>query len=140
MKIQIKKLSENAKIPTQATKGDAGYDLYAAEPVTLEPMQRALIKTDISVAIPQGYYGRVAPRSGLAYKAGLDVLAGVVDASYRNSVGVILINLGDKVERISQGDRCAQLIIEKCHDVEWEEVPELDVTDRNLGGFGSSGK
>ena len=93
MEILIKKNNEQATIPTQATEGDAGYDLYSLEEVTLAPMARAVVKTGISIAIPMGFYGRVAPRSGLAVKKGLDVLAGVVDAGYRGDVGVVLINL-----------------------------------------------
>ena len=96
MEILIKKNNEEATIPTQATEGDAGYDLYSLEEVTLAPMARTVVKTGISIAIPMGFYGRVAPRSGLAVKKGLDVLVGVVDAGYRGDVGVVLINLSSE--------------------------------------------
>jgi dUTP pyrophosphatase len=145
MKIKIKKLNLNAILPTQATKGDAGYDLYSIDDAPLFGSQRRLFKTGIAVEIPEGYYGRIAPRSGLALKQGIDVLGGVIDASYRGEIGVILVNTtakGDELQitHIKKGDKIAQLIIEKCHQVEWEEVKELAETDRGAGGFGSTGQ
>ena len=83
MKIQFKKLSKNAQVPVRAFETDAGYDLFASQYCEINPMERMIVPTDISVAIPQGYYGRIAPRSGLAVKNGIDVMAGVVDSSYR---------------------------------------------------------
>jgi len=160
MKIKIKKILPSAKIPTQATDGDAGYDLYAARDITINPMSRDVVPTGIKIEIPKGYYGRVAPRSGLAVKKGIDVLAGVIDSGYRGEIGVVLMNLcvpsdfrqrsnqerayeclfGDTNNfKIKQGDRVAQLIIEKCHQVEWEEVDSLDSSEREDGKFGSSG-
>lgn len=167
MVIKLKKLSGDAVLPTRATANDAGYDLYATEDYVLQPLERKLFKTNIAIAIPKGYYGRIAPRSGLAYKNGIDVLAGVIDSSYRNDVGVILINLNapelkqmelnltpmEKVMQkvnekkivpkeftIKKGDRIAQIIIEKCHAAEWQEVESLDETERGQGGFGSTGQ
>lgn len=139
--IEFQFLSPTAKCPTQAQNYDAGYDLYADSEFDLLPGQRALIKTGISMAIPPGYYGRIAPRSGLALKYGIDVLAGVVDSTYRGELGVILINLGESSEVFSvrRGMRVAQLIIEKCHSVYWMAVTELPETARSSGGFGSSG-
>ena len=93
MKVELKLLSEAAKTPTKGTNQAAGYDLYAAQNAEIDPLKRALIKTNISIAIPKGYYGRIAPRSGLAYKNGIDVMAGVIDSDYRGDVGVILYNL-----------------------------------------------
>lgn len=140
MKIKIKKLSDNAIIPTQNKKFDAGYDLYAAEDVKIQPHTRSLVKTNISMAIPQGYYGRIADRSGNAYKKGLHCLAGVIDASYTGDIGVVLFNTDkDLPSHILEGDRVAQIIIEKCHDVDFVEVDELNPTDRGSDGFGSSG-
>jgi len=139
MKIEIKKLSENATLPTQGSKYAAGYDLYAAEEGVVLSECRLLIKTNISVSIPEGYYGRIAPRSGLAYKSGLDVIAGVIDADYRGDIGVILYNTDVKDFEFKKGDRIAQLIIEKCHNVEWQEVDELEDSVRSDGGFGSTG-
>ncbi len=140
MNIQIKKLSDQAKIPTQGSKYAAGYDLYAAEEVLVNTMGRKLVKTNISISIPEGYYGRIAPRSGLAYKNGIDVLAGVIDSDYRGDIGVILFNTDHNLDfEVNVGDRIAQIIIEKCHSANWETVETLDATVRSEGGFGSSG-
>ena len=140
MNIQIKKLSDKAKIPSQASKSAAGYDLYAAEEVLVNTLGRKLVKTNISISIPEGYYGRIAPRSGLAYKNGIDVLAGVIDSDYRGDIGVILLNTDHNLDfEVNVGDRIAQIIIEKCHSVNWETVETLDATVRSEGGFGSSG-
>lgn len=140
MNIQIKKLSDKAKIPSQGSKHAAGYDLYAAEEVLVNTMGRKLVKTNISISIPEGYYGRIAPRSGLAYKNGIDVLAGVIDSDYRGDIGVILLNTDHNLDfEVNVGDRIAQIIIEKCHSVNWETVETLDTTVRSEGGFGSSG-
>ena len=140
MNIQIKKLSDKAKIPSQGSKYAAGYDLYAAEEVLVNTLGRKLVKTNISISIPEGYYGRIAPRSGLAYKNGIDVLAGVIDSDYRGDIGVILFNTDHNLDfLVNVGDRIAQIIIEKCHSVNWELVETLDSTVRSEGGFGSSG-
>lgn len=140
MNIQIKKLSDKAKIPSQGSKYAAGYDLYAAEEVLVNTIGRKLVKTNISISIPEGYYGRIAPRSGLAYKNGIDVLAGVIDSDYRGDIGVILFNTDHNLDfLVNVGDRIAQIIIEKCHSVNWETVETLDSTVRSEGGFGSSG-
>lgn len=138
--IPFKKLSDKAKIPSQATQSDAWYDLYAVEAHVIKSGERALLKTNISTAIPHGYYGRVAPRSGLAYKHGIDVLAWVVDSGYRGDIGVILINFWTEDFVVNEGDKIAQFIIEKCHYVEWQEVDELPESQRGEGGYGSSGK
>jgi dUTP pyrophosphatase len=140
MKVELKLLSEAAKTPTKGTDQAAGYDLYAAQNAEIDPLKRALIKTNISIAIPKGYYGRIAPRSGLAYKNGIDVMAGVIDSDYRGDVGVILYNTGVDVFNIKQGDRIAQLIIEKCHVADWDLVEDLSDTDRGEGGYGHTGK
>lgn len=145
MNIFIKKLSLDAIIPTQAKENDAGYDLYSIEDGFLFGSQRKLFKTGVGMGIPPGFYGRIAPRSGLAYKQGLDVLGGVVDANYRGEIGVILLNTTAKGEdlqvvHIKKGDKIAQLIIEKCHTVKWIEVNQLSETDRGTGGFGSTGQ
>jgi len=140
MNIQIKKLSDKAVIPSQGSKYAAGYDLYAAEEVLVNALGRKLVKTNISISIPEGYYGRIAPRSGLAYKNGIDVLAGVIDSDYRGDIGVILFNTDHNLDfLVNIGDRIAQIIIEKCHSVNWETVEILDSTVRSSDGFGSSG-
>jgi dUTP pyrophosphatase len=142
MKIKIKKLNDKATLPSRASESDAGYDLYNLLDSTqrVEPGQRLLIKTGISVAIPEGYYGRIAPRSGLAYKHGIDVLAGVIDSGYRGEVGVVIINLGSTPHLFEENSRVAQLIIEKCHSVEWEQCEDLNDSNRGTGGFGSTGE
>jgi dUTP pyrophosphatase len=142
MKLKIKKLDENATIPTRAHESDAGLDLYSIEEnVTINPQSRLTIKTGISIEIPEGYYGRVAPKSGLASKQGIDVLAGVIDSSYRGEVKVILYNTNKDVGawQVFKGDKIAQLIIEKHYNFPVEIVKELSDTERGDGGFGSTG-
>ncbi len=145
MKCQIKKLNEDTQLPTRAHDSDAGYDLYSSEAVTLAPMERRAVKTGVSIALPElisdcEVYGRVAPRSGLAVNKGLDVLAGVIDASYRGEIAVVLINLSSEEVSLDKGAKIAQLIVERYHAVEWEEVSELPPSERGEGGFGSSGE
>ena len=100
---------------------------------------RALIHTEIAIAVPEGYYGRIAPRSGLALQCGIDVGGGVIDADYRGEVGVILFNHSDEDYHVKQGDRIAQLILEKIICPAIEQVDQLDETQRQTGGFGSTG-
>lgn len=139
--VSVKKLDVDAHIPTKAHKDDAGWDLYANENAVIYPDDTMLIKTGIALAIPRGYYGRIAPRSGLAVKKGIDVLAGVVDAGYRNEIGVVLINHHRVQFDVAKGDRIAQIIFERVDPFELEEVLEFfDNTHRGMGGFGSSGK
>tara|TARA_R100000008_G_C3581383_1_gene168759 strand:+ start:1850 stop:2284 length:435 start_codon:yes stop_codon:yes gene_type:complete len=137
--VQIKKISDKAITPTQANDSDAGYDLYSVEDHHIKPSERRVIKTGICISIPNGFYGRIAPRSGLAVKKGVDVLAGVIDSGYRNEIGVVLINLGSKPIDIDAGDRIAQIIFEVCFSVEFDEVEDLNDSERGQGGFGSSG-
>jgi dUTP pyrophosphatase len=138
--LQVKLLSENATLPTKGSPLSAGFDLAASEACTIAPGGRRLVKTDISIACPIGTYARIAPRSGLAYKKGIDVGAGVVDADYRGPVGVILFNFGTEEFVIAQGDRIAQLILEQyCVDATVQTVEELDDTQRGVAGFGSTG-
>jgi len=152
--INFIKTSQSAVVPTRSSHGDAAYDLRSVTSASLFPMERRIINTGLIIEIPEGYYGRIAPRSGLAIKHGIDVLAGVVDSSYRGEVGVVLINLNPILPnseyenvfgsqerfRVASGDRIAQLIIEKCYDVEWKEVDAPSDTDRGEGGFGSTGE
>ncbi len=138
--IPFQKLSEKAKIPTQATFSDAWYDLFSTESYVLKHGERKLFKTNISTAIPHGYYGRIAPRSGLAYKHGIDVLAGVIDSGYRGDIGIILINFWEEDFTVNEGDKIAQFIIEKCHYVERQEVSELPESERGEGWRWSTGK
>ena len=139
--LRVKKLSEKATLPTRGSPLSAGYDLSSAEDKVIAPGARAIVKTDLSIACPEGTYGRVAPRSGLTVKKGIHVGAGVIDADYRGPVGVVLFNLGQEDFTIKEGDRIAQLILEEVKMVPVVDVGEadLDVTERGAGGFGSTG-
>ncbi|MEQ8740267.1 MAG: dUTP diphosphatase, partial [Hoeflea sp.] len=117
----------------------AGLDLYADESRPILAGRSQIISTGISVMIPEGHYGRVAPRSGLAAKHEIDVLAGVIDSDYRGEIKVILHNLGYKTFPVQRGERIAQLILEKISIPEVVEVENLDITERGDGGFGSTG-
>lgn len=140
MDFYIALLSENAAPPRKGSKGAAGYDLYAAYDYNILAQERQLVQTDIQVKLPKGTYGRVAPRSGLALKYGIDILAGVIDEDYRGSIGVVVINTGKNDFSINKGDRIAQLILEKIHVTDPIFVDKIDdETYRNLGGFGSTG-
>ena len=138
--LKFSKLSPNAKAPMRGSDFAAGYDLFAAEEKDIEPGQRKLVKTDIQIDVPFGTYGRIAPRSGLAWKHGVDVKAGVIDKDYRGNVGVLLFNSGDESFKVSVGDRIAQLILERISMAPLEEVPCLEETRRGHDGFGSTGK
>jgi len=131
-------------LPSYATPLSAGMDLKAnlTEPIVLEPLQRALVPTGLFLGIPEGYEAQVRPRSGLAAKHGITVLnsPGTIDADYRGEVKVILVNLSSESFEIKPGERIAQLVVARCEQVAWEEVPELDETRRGEGGFGSTGK
>ncbi|TFK56141.1 dUTP diphosphatase [Heliocybe sulcata] len=135
----IKRLSEKAKLPTRGSALAAGYDLYSAEKKTIPARGKALVDTQISIAVPAGTYGRVAPRSGLASKFMIDTGAGVIDADYRGVVFVLLFNHSDQDFEVQEGDRVAQLIIEKIQTPDVLEVDDLDETLRGAGGFGSTG-
>ena len=140
--LPIKRLDDSVELPTYAYEGDAGLDLRASESVVLRPFERRLIGTGLAVAIPDGYAGFVQPRSGLALKHGLSMAntPSLVDAHYRGELKVCAINLDPNNDiHISRGDRIAQLVIQRVPVVDLVEVKELDVTDRGIGGFGSSG-
>lgn len=137
--IQVKLLTENSKKPTRNTQTDAGLDLYASETILIRGREWKAVSAGISISIPEGYYARIAPRSGLAYKYGIDVFAGVVDSGYRGEIKVILYNAGEKDYLVNLGGKIAQLIIEKCYLWDPIIVDELNSTDRGERGFGSSG-
>lgn len=137
-----KKTDSLALIPENAYAGDAGYDLCATEDVTLQPFERVLIPTGLAIQIPEGYAGFVLPRSGLALKQGLSLVnaPGLIDSNYRGELKVIAINLDPKTPiEVHVGDRIAQLVIMKVENVRFNEVDELDDSERGNGGFGSSG-
>merc|ERR1711939_562008 len=137
--LQVKLLSETAKAPTKGSAFAAGYDLYASKETTVPARGKVLADTDISIAVPAGTYGRVAPRSGLAAKHSIDVGAGVIDADYRGPLKVLLFNLGETDFAINEGDRIAQLIIERIYTPEVLVVDQLPESVRGAGGFGSTG-
>ena len=130
-------------LPKYQTELSAGMDLYANidEPITLKPLERTLVKTGLFISLPKGYEAQVRPRSGLAFKNGITVLntPGTIDAEYRGEIGVILVNLSSQDFTINDGDRIAQMVIAKHETAIWEEVENLDETNRGEGGFGSSG-
>jgi len=135
----FKRLDERAVLPTRGSSSSAGLDLYSIEPISLGSGQRGIARTGLSVAIPEGYYGRVAPRSGLARKQGLDVLAGVIDADYRGEIGCLLINTGAETIELPAQSKICQLIIEKIITPGAVWADDLSETARGSGGFGSTG-
>ena len=142
MKIKIINKSGH-KLPHYETLASAGMDLRAdiESPITLKPLERAIVPTGLFMELPVGYEAQVRPRSGLAAKKGVPVLnaPGTIDADYRGNVGVILVNLSNEDFTIENGERIAQLVIAKHERAEWEEVETLSDTDRGEGGFGSTG-
>ena len=135
----IKKLSSDATTPTRGSPFAAGYDLYASKGCTIYAHGKTLVSTDISIATPEGTYGRIAPRSGLASKHFLDTGAGVIDADYRGEVKVLLFNHSDRDFDVNKGDRVAQLVLERIYTPEIQEVESLEESARGAGGFGSTG-
>ena len=131
-------------MPEYATSGSSGMDIRANLDTaqTLKPFERALVPTGIFIEIPQGYEVQVRPRSGLAIKQGITCLntPGTIDADYRGEVKVILINLSQEAQVIQHGDRIAQLVVQKVEQAIWKPVEELEVSERNAGGFGHTGK
>ena len=142
MTVKIINKSKNA-LPNYETEGSAGMDLRAdiTEPVTLKPLERAMIPTGIFIELPIGYEAQVRPRSGLAAKRGLTCLnsPGTIDADYRGELKVILVNLSNETQTIEPSERIAQMVIAKHERVTWEEVSVLNETLRGAGGFGSTG-
>lgn len=142
--VKYKKLDARAVVPQYATPGAAAADLCAVldTPLTLAPMQRALVPTGLAIALPEGFEAQVRPRSGLAVKHGITVLnaPGTIDADYRGEIQVPLINHGEVDFVIARGDRIAQMVIARVEQVMLEEVTSLDGTARGTGGFGSSGR
>ncbi|MBC7605356.1 MAG: dUTP diphosphatase [Burkholderiales bacterium] len=142
MTIKIINQSQHA-LPHYETVASAGMDLRAdlSESITIQPLERAIVKTGLFIELPLGYEAQVRPRSGLAAKNGITVLnaPGTVDADYRGEIGVILVNLSNTAFVIENGERIAQLIIAKHERAEWAEVKQLSETQRGEGGFGSTG-
>jgi dUTP pyrophosphatase len=145
IKLKITRLRNNQDLPlpSYATDGSAGMDIYAdvENDIVIKPGEIALIPTGIAIELPPGYEAQIRPRSGLAINHGITLLntPGTIDSDYRGEIKIILINLGKKEFVVKRGDRIAQMIISKYAKVEWEEVKELNTTQRGAGGFGHTG-
>jgi len=137
--LRFKQLDPHAILPKRGSALAAGLDVCSIEELKIEPKQRVMARTGLAVAIPHGFYGRVAPRSGLAAKNGLDVLAGVIDSDYRGEVCCLLYNTGDETISLPAGSKICQLIVEQIITPEAEWAIDLDETARGAGGFGSTG-
>lgn len=142
MKVQVINNS-TYHLPEYATEKSAGMDLKAniVEPLILGPLERAMIPTGLSIALPDGTEAQIRPRSGLAAKHGISVLnaPGTIDADYRGEIKVILVNLSNEPFTVNPGERIAQMVVARYERVEWEAVETLDETERGAGGFGSTG-
>ena len=134
----------NNPLPAYATEGSSGMDVRAFinETITLQPLETALIPTGLFIELPQGFEAQIRPRSGLAIKQGITCLntPGTVDADYRGEIKIILINLSNEAQSIQNGDRIAQMVIQKVEKIDWSLSNELEQTERSAGGFGSTGK
>ncbi len=143
-RIKVKIINDSSNpLPAYETPSSAGMDVRARldSPVTLQPLQRALIPTGLRIQLPQGYECQVRPRSGLALKHGISLVntPGTIDADYRGEIGIIVINLSDQPYTITDGERIAQLVIKEYVHVTWEQVDRIDETERGDGGFGHTG-
>ncbi|CCK71683.1 bifunctional dITP/dUTP diphosphatase KNAG_0H02680 [Huiozyma naganishii CBS 8797] len=139
LRVQLR--SEHATAPTKGSHAAAGYDIYASQPTTIPAGGQGLVATDVSFTVPLGTYGRIAPRSGLAVKHGIQTGAGVVDRDYTGEVRIVLFNHSQRDFTVERGDRVAQLILERIvDDAEVVVVDSLEESARGAGGFGSTGK
>lgn len=137
--LKIKLLGPNANVPVRSTAGAAGYDMYSSVTCVVPANGKALVATDVAMAIPENCYGQLAPRSGLASKHSIHVGAGVIDSDYRGPVSVLLFNLSTEPFKVNVGDRIAQLIIKRISLPDAVVVEDLDETVRGESGFGSTG-
>lgn len=135
----VKKLIDHAAVPKRATEGSAGYDISSAVDAVIPPNERLAVSTGIAIGLPPGTYGRIGARSGLAFKYGIDVFAGIIDSDFRGEVKAILYNSGDQPFIIKTGDRICQLVLEVIKTPDVAVVLEINDTDRGTGGFGSTG-
>lgn len=139
MTLRVKKLHPDAVIPTRTSPHSVGYDLYSMEDITVPSMDRRIVSTGVCATLPPGVYGRIAPRSGMTLKYGIQTGAGVVDPDYTGELVVVLFNFGSEDFEIKKGNRIAQMILERCETPLIEEVVELVETTRGNNGFGWSG-
>ena len=137
--LRFRQLDPSAVLPRRGSALAAGLDVCGIEEIEIRPKQRVMARTGLAVAIPPGFYGRVAPRSGLAAKNGLDVLAGVIDSDYRGEIVCVLYNTSDETIKLPAGSKICQLIIEQIITPEATWASDLDETARGAGGFGSTG-
>lgn len=138
--LKFQKLDSRAVLPSRGSSGACGLDLYSIEDYVIGSGKRIAVRTGLAAALPKNFYGRIAPRSGLALKMGIDVLAGVIDSDYRGEIKCLIINFGEQEFKINSGDRVAQLIVERVAILEPKWDPHLLETSRGNNGFGSSGK
>lgn len=138
--IKFKKLKLEAVLPVYAHETDAGFDLYSTEDYVLKPGERHIFTTGLTSEIPDGYFVVIKPRSGLAVKAGIDVLAGVIDSGYRGEWGVVLINLGAGAYEFKKGDKVAQGILLEYKKAKLAETKEISESERKTNGYGSTGR
>lgn len=141
MKVRVKKIHKDAKIPNYAHQGDSGMDLYSVEEATIEPGERKMVGTGLQISLPKGFEAQVRPKSGLAANFGVTVLntPGTIDSSYRGEIVIIVANLGKESFKVEKGKKIAQMVIARVEEAEIKEVEELDDTARKDGGFGSTG-
>ena len=138
--VKIKMLSSAAMYPQRASLTAAGYDVFSARDVTIQPGCREIVWTDLMMEIPPGMYGRIAPRSGFAYLCGIDVFPGVIDPDFRGNIGILIINNGTDPFMINVNMRICQMIFERIATPKLEVTKELETTQRGAGGFGSTGQ
>jgi len=138
--MKLQRIDPDVPMPTYAHEGDAGFDLFAREAVTMQPGEQVQVKTGIALHIPDGYVGLVWDKSGLSHRHALKTLGGVVDAGYRGEVMVGLVNLGDEPYTVEKHHKVAQMLIQKVERAEFDVVASLDESARGHGSFGSTGK
>lgn len=141
MDVKIKKIKENAIVPSYVHDGDSGVDLFSTEDYELMPGERVLVSTGLKMSIPIGYEAQIRPKSGLALNHGISIVntPGTIDSSYRGEIGIIVINLGKTNYKIEEGKKIAQMVINKVENAKFVVVDELENTHRGDGGFGSTG-
>lgn len=139
MELKVKKVNPEAIIPKYAHLGDAGFDLYTCNDVSLQSMQRTQVSTGIALEIPDGYVGLIWDKSGLSHKQGIKTLGGVIDSGYRGEILVGIVNLDSQTQIFKKGSKVAQMIIQKKEQMEIKEVSNLSETARGVNGFGSTG-
>ena len=140
--VKVVAVHPEAKIPERATEGSSGFDLVSVENKRIEPRQVVMVKTGLSMELPEGFEAQIRPRSGLAKNKGLTVAnsPGTIDNDYRGEICVLLVNLTDTPQNIGFGDRIAQIVFQKLPEVYLQVVSDLEKTERNDGGFGSTGE